>query len=100
MIVMLDRNATLLQVDADAGFACPVGECFPHLSGAEAGVPKFLDQGRHVLLAKAKHRKHRLPEREVLDSLCRPQRSDLRARDSPDLLRVRPEERVVEAAAE
>ena len=97
--VVTDLRHALAELDRDP---VPLGEHrlhpLPHLAGAEAGVAELLDQRRHVGALEPDDRQERRPEREVLDPLGRPQRADLRARDAPDLLGVRAEERVVEPA--
>src|SRR5713101_386497 len=94
------RDTALLQVNRDPVLLGVRGERFPHLAWTETRVMELLDQGRDILASQAEDRQDRLAEREVLDALGRPERADLRAGDAPDFLRVRAEERLVEAPPE
>ena len=98
-VPMADRGAPAVQLNGDALLLDAVREGFPHLARAETRIVELLDQGR-LAAAEAHHLEDRLREREVLDPLRGPRRLDLGARDTPHLLGVRPEERVVQPLAE
>src|SRR6266540_783908 len=100
VVRVLQRNAALLQAHRNGMLLGFLSERLPHLTGTQPGVVEFLDEGRHVCTLKAEHRQNRPAEREILNPLCRPQCADLRPGNTPNLLRVGAEERVVEPAAE
>ena len=87
--------------DVAAERADLVGHRLPHLAGAVARVVELLDQALDLVALVPEERGLRgRGEREPLDPLRRPLGAQLGGRHAPDLLRVRLEEELVEAAAE
>src|SRR5436309_874536 len=99
-VSVLQRGDAMVEAHRNSALLRARGERLPHLARAEARVAELFDQRRHVPPLESEDREDRLPEREVLDPLCCPQRADLRAWDAPYLFRVRTEEGVVEPSAE
>ena len=78
-----------------------VGHRLPHLAGAVARVVELRDQARDLVVPVAEERgPGGAEERQVLDPLGGPVGADLGRGHAPDLLGVRLEELVEEAAAE
>src|ERR687898_2026324 len=61
-ISVCDRDAAVLQLDANASFLYALGECLPHLPRAEPWVLELFDQRRDVFTPQPQHREHRLAE--------------------------------------
>src|SRR6266511_1924181 len=97
---MPQRRAPLLEKDRYALLSGTGCELLPHLPGAQSWIPELLDERRHVLPLDSEEGQDRLAEREVLDSLRSPKRTNFRSGNPPHLFRVRAEEDVVPSLAE
>src|SRR5438874_4869958 len=97
---VLHGNAAPLQMNRDRALLSVFGERLPHLAGPEAGIVELFDQRGHVVASEAENRHDRPAQREVLDPLRCPERTDLRPGNTPHLLGVGAEERIVQPASE
>ena len=75
--IVLDRDATFVEVDCDSHLFDLLLKRLPHLTRAQSWVPELLDQCSRHIPSQTQHAQCGMPEREVFDPLRRPLRTNL-----------------------